>query len=74
MQEIDSNGMDNVQILAPFRARGETSVKNINEVIREIVNPFTGDKNELFCDGNKLWLNDRVIQLKNVNGINNGGI
>lgn len=73
-QEVDANGMDNVQILAPFRARGETSVKNINEVIREMVNPFTGDQNELFCDGNKLRLNDRVIQLKNVNGINNGDV
>ena len=49
-------------------------MKNINEVIREIVNPFTGDKNELFCDGNKLRLNDIVIQLKNVNGINNGDV
>ena len=74
LQEIDNNGIDNVQILAPFRSRGETSVKNINEVIREMVNPFVGEKNELFCDGNKLRLNDRVIQLKNVNGINNGDV
>lgn len=74
MQEIDDNGIDNVQILAPFRTRGDTSVKKINEVIREIVNPFVGEQNELFCDGNKLRLNDRVIQLKNVNGINNGDV
>lgn len=74
LQEVKVNGMDNVQILAPFRARGETSVKNINEVIREIVNPFAGENNEIFCDGNKLRNNDRVIQLKNVNGINNGDV
>ena len=39
-----------------------------------MINPFVGDQNELFCDGNKLRLNDRVIQLKNVNGINNGDV
>ena len=74
MQEVNDIGIDNVQVLAPFRSRGEISVKNINEVIREMINPFVGSKNELFCDGNKLRLNDRVIQLKNVNGINNGDI
>lgn len=74
LEEVDANGIDNVQVLAPFRARGETSVKNINEVIREIINPFTGEHNELFCDGNKMRLNDKVIQLKNVNGINNGDV
>ena len=74
VQEVDSIGIDNVQVLAPFRTRGDTSVKNINEVIREMINPFVGDQNELFCDGNKLRLNDRVIQLKNVNGINNGDV
>ena len=74
VQEVDDIGIDNVQVLAPFRTRGDTSVKNINEVIREMINPFVGDQNELFCDGNKLRLNDRVIQLKNVNGINNGDV
>lgn len=74
IQEIDENGIDNVQVLAPFRSRGDTGVKNINEVIREMINPFVGDQNELFCDGKKLRLNDRVIQLKNVKGINNGDV
>lgn len=74
LDEVDKNGMDNVQILAPFRAKGDTSVKNINEIIREMVNPYVGDDNEIFCDGNKLRVNDRVIQLKNQNGINNGDI
>ena len=74
IQEINDVGIDNVQILAPFRSRGETSVKNINEIIRELINPFVGNRNELFCDGNKFRLNDRVIQLKNVNGINNGDV
>lgn len=35
-----------------------------------MINPFVGEHNELFFDGNKLRLNDKVIQLKNVNGIN----
>ena len=74
MKEVDDIGIDNVQVLAPFRSRGSTSVKNINEVLREKVNPFVGDQYELFCDGNKMRINDRVIQLKNTNGINNGDV
>lgn len=74
LDEIDKIGMDNVQILAPFRSRGETSVNKLNEVIREIINPYIGDRNELFCDGKRFRLNDKVIQIKNRDGINNGDV
>ena len=72
--EIKKYGLGDVQILAPFRARGEISVKNINEVVREIINPFVGERNELFCDGKKLRLHDKVIQTKNKDAVNNGDI
>lgn len=74
LNEVERIGMDNVQILAPFRSRGDTSVNHINGVIREIVNPFVGERNDLFCDGKVLRLNDRVLQTKNKNGINNGDV
>ena len=74
LNEIDRIGLDNVQILAPFRSKGNTSVSHINEVIREIINPYVGDRYELFCDGKKLRINDKVIQTKNKDGINNGDV
>lgn len=74
LDEIDKIGIDNVQILAPFRSRGETSVNKLNELIREIINPYVGERNELFCDGKKFRLNDKVIQIKNKDGVNNGDV
>ena len=74
LDEIKAIGIDNVQVLAPFRARGDISVKNINEIVREIINPYVGERNELFCDGKKLRLNDKVIQTKNKDTINNGDV
>ena len=71
-EEVKRIGLDNVQILAPRREVGETSVLNINTVIRDIINPYVGEKNELYCDGRKFRVNDKVIQVKNKNGINNG--
>ncbi len=74
LEELDNIGLDNVQILSPFRSRGETAVQNLNEVIHELINPYVGDRNELFCDGKKFRLNDKVIQVKNKDGINNGDV
>ena len=74
LDEIKAIGIDNVQVLAPFKARGDISVKNINEIVREIINPYVGERNELFCDGKKLRLNDKVIQTKNKDTINNGDV
>ena len=74
LKEVKNIGIDNVQILAPFKIKGAISVNNINEVIREIINPFVGERNELYCDGKKFRVNDKVIHLKNKDGINNGDI
>ncbi len=72
LDEVDKIGIDNVQILAPFRSRGETSVNKLNDLIRDCINPFVGDRNELYCDGKKFRLNDKIIQNKNKDGISNG--
>ncbi len=73
-KEVVANGVDNVQILAPFRSRGETSVKSLNDVLRELINPQDTGKPE-FKVGNRVFrLGDRVLQTKNKGEISNGDV
>ena len=74
LEETKTSGIDNVQILTPRRADTLTSAKNINKIIRDIVNPYVGEANELYCDGEKFRVNDKVLQMKNKDGINNGDV
>ena len=64
-QEIATTGMDQVQILTPFRTTGDASANNLNEAIREVVNPPGIDAPEVAFGGKLFRLNDRVMQIKN---------
>ena len=54
-----------LQILSPYREKGEASSQNLNEVIREEINPEMDGKPEMAHGGKKFRLRDRVIQMKN---------
>jgi len=64
-QEIATTGMDQVQILTPFRTTGDASANNLNEAIRAEVNPPDVDTPEVSFGGKLFRLNDRVMQIKN---------
>ncbi|MCL2772665.1 MAG: ATP-dependent RecD-like DNA helicase, partial [Oscillospiraceae bacterium] len=67
-------GVENVQILSPYREDGDASSQKLNEVIRELVNPASPDTPELKV-GNKVFrVNDRVIQNKNKGIVSNGDV
>lgn len=74
LDEVKKNGLEHVQILAPRREMGETSVLNINNTIRDMINPYVGEKNELYYDGRRFRVHDKIIQIKNKDGISNGDI
>jgi exodeoxyribonuclease V alpha subunit len=59
------SGMDQVEILCPFRTEGEVSAMNLNQAIREEVNPFSPDKPETGFGSSVFRLHDRVMQTKN---------
>ncbi len=71
---VKETGVDNVQILAPFRSRGETSVKAINEVLQNIINPANINKPEFKVGKRVFRLGDRVLQTKNKDEISNGDV
>lgn len=58
-------GIQQIQILSPYRKNGEASSQNLNEAIREEINPETEGKPEMAYGSRVFRLRDRVIQLKN---------
>lgn len=64
-REIAETGMEQVQILTPFRSTGDAAADNLNEAIRSEVNPPGMDIPEASFGGKLFRLNDRVMQIKN---------
>ena len=64
-REIAETGMDQVQILSPFRSEGDASSVALNEAIREEINPRSEHRPEVQFGGKLLRLRDRVMQTKN---------
>ena len=58
-------GIQQLQILSPYREKGEASSQNLNKAIREEVNPEMDGKPEVIYGSRAFRLRDRVIQLKN---------
>ena len=67
-REIAQSGIDQVQILSPYRTRGAASSDALNEAIREEINPPLQGKPEVMFGGSMFRLDDRVMQMKN-NGL-----
>lgn len=64
-KEAAATGVDQVQILTPFRGRGEASSNSLNEAIREEINPPQPDHPEITFGGQMFRLYDKVMQTKN---------
>jgi exodeoxyribonuclease V alpha subunit len=72
--EISDHGIENVQILSPYRSRGEACVDALNRGIRELVNPQSVMVPELKVGKRVYRLGDRVMQIKNKGDVSNGDV
>ena len=72
--EVEKHGIENVQILSPFRRRGAVCADNLNAAIREMVNPKRKGTNEVKCGSKVFREGDRIIQTRNVEGVSNGDV
>lgn len=72
--EIQTSGVENVQILSPFRSRGEASADLLNLAIREQVNPFRSEEEEIRLGLKVFRVGDRVMQTKNTEKVSNGDL
>ena len=71
-REVAAKGIENVQILSPFRKKGAVGADTLNEVIREMINPAKPGVNEFKCSGRVFREGDRIIQTRNHELVSNG--
>lgn len=63
---------DQVQVLTPYRKKGEASVNALNERLWNLANPAAAGRREIAGGGHVFRSGDKVIHNKNKNGISNG--
>ena len=72
--EAAERGIENVQILSPFREKGEAASEQLNCAIRERVNPFRSAEEEVKIGSRTFRVHDRVMQTKNTEKVSNGDL
>ena len=73
-EEVTRLGVDKVQVLTPFRKRGDASVDSLNARLWDIVNPASLEKAEIKTGKRTFRTGDRIIQNKNRNEVSNGDV
>lgn len=73
-KEAAERGIENVQILSPFREKGEAASEQLNRAIRERVNPFRSAEEEVKIGNRTFRVHDRVMQTKNTEKVSNGDL
>lgn len=73
-RETEENGIENVQILSPFRTDGAASSDHLNAAIREIVNPFRSAEEDVRIGTKTFRVGDRIMQTKNTEKVSNGDL
>ena len=66
--------IENVQILSPFREKGEAASEQLNRAIRERVNPFRSAEEEVKIGNRTFRVHDRIMQTKNTEKVSNGDL
>ena len=74
MNLVKQHGVEKVQILSPYRTEGACSTDQLNQVIRELVNPPREDEFDLKVGRNFFRVGDKVMQRKNIEKVSNGDI
>lgn len=73
-EQVKQNGVEQVQILSPYRKDGMASVEKLNTVLREMVNPIKDDLPDLKIGNRYFRIGDKVMQTKNNDYASNGDI
>lgn len=71
-QEVCQSSVDDVQVLTPYRKRGEASLIELNKKLRELINPGVSGIKEMTILGTVFRVGDKIIQTKNTDILSNG--
>ena len=72
LDEIARYGMDQVQILTPFRKRSAAGVEELNRTLQDMVNPPVSGRKELTIGKDIFRIGDKILQNKNTESVSNG--
>ncbi len=74
LKEIQMYGMEQVQILSPYKVRSAAGVLELNRSLQDEVNPPVSGKRELHLGGEMFREGDRILQNKNTEFASNGDL
>lgn len=74
LDEVARNGLEQVQILTPYRKRGAAGVNELNKSLEDLVNPPLSGKQELHLGSTVFREGDKVLQNKNTEFASNGDL
>lgn len=72
LDETSRYGMDQVQILTPFRKRSAAGVEELNRTLQDMVNPPVSGRKELTIGKDIFRIGDKILQNKNTESVSNG--
>lgn len=72
LDEIARYGIDQVQILTPFRKRSAAGVEELNRTLQDMVNPPVSGRKELSIGKEIFRIGDKILQNKNTELVSNG--
>lgn len=74
LKEIQMYGMEQVQILSPYKMRSAAGVLELNRSLQDEVNPPVFGKREIHLGGEIFREGDRILQNKNTEFASNGDL
>lgn len=74
LKEIQMYGMEQVQILSPYKVRSAAGILELNRSLQDEVNPPVSGKRELHLGGEIFREGDRILQNKNTEFASNGDL
>ncbi len=74
LDEVLEHGIDQVQILTPYRVKTVNGANELNKSVEDLVNPPDSGKKELTAAGQTFRVGDKVLQNKNTEMASNGDL
>ena len=73
-KQVSKYGLEQVQVLTPFRLKSDAGAVRLNQVLREMINPCMDKRLELSSGMRTIRYKDKVMQTKNMDDVSNGDI
>lgn len=73
-KQVAEYGLENTQVLTPFRVKSDAGAVSLNQSLREMINPCRDKRLEAAFGSRTIRYKDKVMQTKNMEEVSNGDI